>query len=294
MWFKREPRVETWTVAGQRARRRAAVLNVNTRVSHYRGGGGRHRLAALILVPVTLAAAAVLALLGLNRLGSLLFASNPRFAIRRLVIDEGAVVTRELIQEWTNVREGMNLFGFDAGDVRENVLLRAPNVRSMEIVRLLPDTVFIRVEERLPLARVGTRGQFAADREGMLFAGVPLQRLPVIEGYPPEHVRPGVRLEGLALAALELIELCDEPRLGVRIASVAVNRPDHLLARILYEERERTVKLSWDGMGTGGPRSREGLERRLGEALGAFRSETGRQVSQLDATFPGKAYGVRE
>jgi len=294
MWFRRKPKPDRWTVAGQRARRRASVLNVSTRLSHSRGAAW-HRVAALVLVPVTLAVAVLLAWFGLDRVGRVLFAENPRFTLRTLAIEEGAVVSRALIQEWTQVREGMNLFGFEVSHVRESVLRRAPNVKSLEITRLLPDTLHIRVVERLALARVGARGSLVADREGAVFSmGVRPLRLPIIEGCAEPDLRPGQRLDGMALAALELIETCDEPRLGVRIDSVSVNQPDHLLVRLLFEERPREVELFWDAMGAGSARSREALERRLGEVLAAFRSEEGRGLSRLDATFAGKAYGTRE
>ena len=77
MWFRRKPKPDRWTVAGQRARRRASVLNVSTRLSHSRGAAW-HRVAALVLVPVTLAAAVLLAWFGLDRVGRVLFAENPR------------------------------------------------------------------------------------------------------------------------------------------------------------------------------------------------------------------------
>ncbi len=117
--------------------------------------GGRSRLpwALLLLALAALAAAAVW--LGVRGLDALLFSRNARFQLRNVEVQSGGYwKDREpLLSGRLGVRPGMNLFApeLEPGELRRR-LDRIPSVESSEVVRVLPDTLRLRVVERIPRA----------------------------------------------------------------------------------------------------------------------------------------------
>jgi len=248
-----------------------------------------YRSAAFVLVPVIVAGLCVLAWVGLGFIGEQLFSKSDRFRIVDLDIKGGEVITPELIREYTQIHEGMNLFGFDGEKIRGDFLRRAPNVKSLEISRHLPDALRIAVIERVPLARMGTRGHLVADREGVVF-GLHSRSsgLPVIDGYKGSRLRPGSRISGLAMAALQVLEVCDSPALGLRVEVVETNHEDRLVLRL---PGRVSVKLSWPGMGEETPESRKHLLTKLARIVRTLQSRKGRRLRTLDATHDDDIYG---
>lgn len=275
-------------VGGWHDRRRVTTLKVNTRLG--RRPDHPHRTLVVGVSLAALAAVCVLTWLGMRKAVRVLFAENDRYTIRRLVINEGTVVTGSLLREWTQLAEGMNLFSFSSRRLRRSVMSRAANIRSLEITRRLPDSLEITVAERVPLARLGRRGAFVCDREGAVFSlGLRQKVLPQILSDAHRNLRPGSRLEaGMTLAALELIEVCDDPRIGLDIESVRVDRETSLLVRGTFGGRSRTMDFSWPEMGKRSAASRRFLLEQLGAVLGTLRSPQGRTASALDATFNGR------
>ena len=81
---------------------------------------------------------------------------------------EKRLTARQIIA-LSGIREGENIFAIDLKKVSDS-LSSHPWIRFAEVERRLPDAVFIRVEERQPvaLARVGER-LFLVDRDGTCF-----------------------------------------------------------------------------------------------------------------------------
>jgi hypothetical protein len=251
-------------------------------------------VAVFVLVPVAVLAACAALWLGVRWGAAMMFWRNDRFAIRHLDIRAGTVITADLVREYTRIEEGMNLFAVDIGAIRRAFLQQAPNVRSISIARQLPDTLQIEIVERVPLARIGRRGFLVTDREGSVF-GVrsPPVGLPYISGYRGPALRPGDRLAGMAQAALEVLDVCDNPRLGLRVESVEVHRDDYLVVRLVFDDRMREVDLAWDDMGRRTKASRRRLLERLEWVKRTLESPRGANLSHLDATFADRIVGRR-
>ncbi len=272
-------------------RRRASVLNVKAPRD---GKRSARRISSIAFVVLILVAAVAVGALGVNWMGELLFSRNDRFAIERLEIKGGAIVTPELIREWTQIGEGMNLFAFNIRKVRHKFLQRAPNVRSIQIQRRLPSTLRIEVEERIPLARVGRSGPLVTDRRGFVFGlRTGTANLPSLVGYRAPALRPGTRLEATALAALQVLDACEDPRLGLSIDAIGVSHPEHLVLYRSPGEGPREIALWWEGMGRETESSQRRMMKRLGRISQVLGTDRARQVSRLDATHsdPGKIYG---
>src|ERR1041385_7698667 len=74
--------------------------------------------------------------------------NNPRFTIHQIVVDDDGVLTPERVVRFAGVQVGQNLLSIDLDQVRSNLEL-LPMVRAVEVRRMLPDRLFIRVAERV-------------------------------------------------------------------------------------------------------------------------------------------------
>ena len=253
------------------------------------------RLALLVGAPVGLLVGLILLWFGVRAAGRALYSENPRFTITRLEVRAASPRTRALVREYTNLAEGMNIYGFDINAVREYVMKHAHGFLSMSISRQLPSTVIIEVVERTPLARVGQGGNLVADAEGHIFMAQAGSRdLPVIGGAKAGVVRPGGRVDDATQAALQVVEACDTPSLGLRVTSVAADNPEYLTVRVAYANLDREVKLAWPGMRERTPQSRTNLTTRLARLKDSFDSPEGQRMVKLDATFDGNIIGKKE
>ncbi len=69
---------------------------------------------------------------------------NPRFAIHQIVVDDDGVLTPERVVQFAGVAVGQNLLSIDLDQVRGNLEM-LPLVRAVEVRRMQPDRLFIRV-----------------------------------------------------------------------------------------------------------------------------------------------------
>lgn len=271
---------------------RRPVVRVKARA---RGAGRRPRLlraGVLALGPLALAAGALLVWLAAREAGHYLFAANDRYTLRHLEVRAASAKTRALARDYTRIREGMNLFAFSLSDVRRTVLENAPSFKSMRLTRYLPDTLVVEVVERAPLARIGRRGGFVADRDGFVFVvGSGSGVLPAIVGFTGAAPGPGDRLDGPAQAALRVIELCENPVYGMRIDTVDVGNPEFLRLRLGYAGKVREVAFAWPGMQAADTEDLDAPARQLARVKHAFDTPQGRNRTSLDATMGSRLTG---
>lgn len=293
MWFDDEDVLGRRFGKRKKGSRQKQVLNVNLRANLQKGS----RLpgaASLVIGPTVLLALALLLWFGGKFARELLFSRNDRYTIRSVDIhvSEGAVIGRDLIREYTRIVEGTNIFSFNIAQIRRDVMQTAPNIRYIRIHRILPDAVTIDVTERTPLARLGRWNNMAVDGEGCVFySKETLRHLPTINGHGRAGIKPGDYLDGLALAALQVISLCNEHPFGLEPNSINIEKGDRLVLNADYRGKDRAIKLLWPGMGQNTAEAREALISRLATAVQAFESPDGRNVKDLDLTYAIGGYG---
>lgn len=266
-----------------------------------RGGKGRARQehplwAGVLLVMVALLVAGAVSYAGVLLLGNALFAENRRFEIINIEVQPGRIKTEPIILEYlqyVGVEPGANLFSFQIRELADLYLERNPLARSVEIKRILPDTLYFGVREREPIARLGQRGTLVVDREGFVFRlRQDLHRLPVIIEQGETKWSPGETVFGMLSAALEVIDMCEDPRLGLRVMGVDVRHSEYLLIHVLTSDGIKEARLSWVDMGQNTVASRNDLIVRLRELREvAAVDRSGRPL--FDATIPGRIF-VRE
>jgi cell division septal protein FtsQ len=148
---------------------------------------------------------------------------NPTYALSDLRISSDGLLTRLQILEVAGIQEGENIFRVDLHKAKM-ALDQIPQIERVEIRRVLPDRVDIRISERQPLAwvaastsvRLGVGSDaYLVDARGYVMRPRKVMpehlALPVITGVFMEDVAPGQKLPSAeAVAAVELIRLSAE------------------------------------------------------------------------------------
>lgn len=221
MWFKRKPK--------NRRFERDHILDVKLRSSQRRQL--RLRQASFLLGG---AFSIFFGLFGAWRGGEWLIrhflTENPAFAIHQLDVQTDGIISIEQLRRWAGVRLENNLLELDIARVKRDLELM-PAIESVDVERVLPHTLRIRVTEREPIAQfqfpqiraggVYGGGVYLLDAKGCVMAPLePQQRsvpvvqtnehLPILSGIPLTDLRPGRPAESPQVhAALRLIEALD-------------------------------------------------------------------------------------
>lgn len=256
---------------------------------------GKNPLALLVAGIIVAALAVALAAAGFGKLRALYLEQCVVTDLSRQVsVTSGTMVKADVIQDVLGLRAGANLATIDFVAKRRELLERIPNLLSVRITRQLPDRVTVVTEERTPVARIGATGSRAnlgrvADAEGVVFCWQRgTQTLPVVRVAEPSAVAPGNRISGRALAALRLVEACQDPKLSeLGILEVDSTPHDYLLATLGNYSK---LKIAWEGMDEPSPAAQAALMRCLGNLHDAMRSKVVPGVVIWNATIEGRIF----
>jgi cell division septal protein FtsQ len=78
---------------------------------------------------------------------------NESFSVKQLDYRTDGIITVDQLKKWAGVRSGDNLLKLDLLRIKRDIEL-APRVRAASVERYLPDTLQVRVAERVPMAQV--------------------------------------------------------------------------------------------------------------------------------------------
>jgi cell division protein FtsQ len=147
--------------------------------------------------------------------------ANPRFTITQIIVENDGALTPPQIAAFAGVAVGQNLLSLDLDQVRRNLEL-LPLVRQVEVRRMLPDKLFIHVDERIAVARLRgpSDAEFLVDRSGYVMKPIRLTDGTVIR---PQTVGPVPTFTGVSLA---------DVRVGRRVQSEQIYRALELLDRL--------------------------------------------------------------
>lgn len=146
---------------------------------------------------------------------------GPSFTVRRIVV-EGSWhhLNADEMASRSGVQEGDNLFMLSVVDVHKK-LRSDPWVHTTVVRRMLPDTLWIYVEERRPLAIVADDELVYIDASGQVIKKVgpgESKDLPVLTGVGEEG-EGARRLKSM----LKIVELFGSSRLGRRLGLAEIN-----------------------------------------------------------------------
>jgi hypothetical protein len=176
---------------------------------------------------------------GFDWVGARLFSENRNFEIQNLDISCDGTLTEDRIREYSGLWEGMNLWSFSFEEIEERLLL-VSQVESVYLERQLPNTLIVKVKERVPVARITgqrvAKYPFMVDRYGYILPHRrSLATLPLIQGLdmqltlgqPADHAD----LE----TAIRIIGICDSSgylRNYVRVESLDLKYSDFIDMRL--------------------------------------------------------------
>ena len=299
MWWKRviEQRRRRWARAN-RGGRPESVLRFSAR---NRAGGkewGRRLIMATIMLS-GLTACGILIWVGTLSLGRLLFRQNDLFRIRDIKIEcNGDIITPKHIIEYARLSEMKHLFAANIEEIRDQLLMKVPRLKAVEIKRRLPGELIIRIRERVPMAQLKVNHYYLTlDCEGYVLGKMTGSKtIPILVGYKLPGIRPGVQLSAVGVRnALEVLDVCQTTPIGqrVRIVSIDVRNAQALDLRLANGER---VMLAWTNMGDLSSLARQHLEQKLARLAESLKSAAHRskRIAWIDMTlennFPAKEY----
>lgn len=188
---------------------------------------------------------------GFKWIGRKLYSENPRFEIQHLEISCDGKLTEDRIREYTGLTEGMNLFAVPFEEIEDN-LNKVSMVESVYLERKLPNTLIIRVKERMPVARIigkqPRRYPFVVDRYGVVLPpSKNASTLPLIKGLDMD-LRLGIPINHPDIeTVLKIIALCDSTgnwRQHVQLDSLDVHYQDYIDMRLKSGTRVKMPRYS--------------------------------------------------
>lgn len=223
------------------ARHHLMELNVRTasikRQRRNKVNGLLWKVSAVVIVVALLAVTARLA-------AEKFFFKNAEYSLRHLVTHLNGVMSEEELIELTGLAQGKNIFSFDLEKANRK-LAALPEVRSVSMERILPDTIEVGLERRKPVflfATPGAEGEevdetfvpgktYLCDRDGVMMQPARLDdiymHLPVLKGVDVSGAIPGQHLQSESLAtAIRLQQALSElPQETFSIRTVDVTKP---------------------------------------------------------------------
>jgi cell division protein FtsQ len=242
----------------RRNRRVPRDVNLDVRLSNDQVRSRRMRWVGRALVVVfALAFVGFIFVRGGGLVADHLLFKNPAYTLRSVAVTTDGAMSPAYLQACMNLPAAQNLYDLSLGDVEKRLRL-VPWIKRVEMERVLPDTLKVRVLEREPVAQLVTAVQmpdrsiqrrvFHVDATGWTMPELDNSRravpLAVPESYP---VLTGLSLSDASsgrvltapgvVAALELIREFDtSPMAGmVELAEIDVGRPG--LLRVITSQR---------------------------------------------------------
>jgi len=203
-----------------------------------KGGGSRRGRMLLAALAVIMILAAVVVSFWLVK--SFLFSHNTHFILRDVKVSSSGwwngrtTKVREFLDLQNN---DINLFKLKLDELRKK-LENHPSIRKAEVDRILPDTLSVKIYERIPRAYLNDRNsRWVIDDTGIIMdreSSIRMDNgLPVILGLDKkQEISAGMTMPDLLpIVNLLMLTITDFP--DVRITNVSVNNPK-MLTVILY------------------------------------------------------------
>ena len=216
-------------------------------------------------------------------------------AATQVSITDGKMVRSDVIAYEFGLKNGANLALIDFETKRRDILKKIPNIRNITISRHLPNRVEITVEERIPVVRLGIRGQKrddgrVADADGVVFiSSSGTQMLPVIREKSSPGTGKGQQLSGPALGALVLLTTCREKFPELNAIEADISKPDSITV-VLGNDYSLAI-VDWPGRENPSEATNPALVKQLKELSHAYTERVDNSIRVWNATIPGKVAG---
>ena len=177
------------------------------------------------------------------KLPGYIYTENPRLEFKNLEVDSTGYWQKnpELLLERLELKKGTNLFSLDLQALRKK-LEKIPSIETAEVRIHLPDTLKIKIIERIPRASLFSINSPAViDGSGVIMkrqeSSAGNQRLPVIKGLRNENITTQVK------PALRLILNALSNYSDIAIQEISLAVPGELRVRLYYRGRKQCMIL---------------------------------------------------
>ena len=175
-----------------------------------------------------------------------MFTDNPRFLIRHVRVSSQEFGfwkgRKDLVCDILQLKEGAtNMFSLKPLKLRRRLLEREPSIQSVRIIRELPDTLYVNIVERTPVALVnGFHSRLVVDSKTILMQKNRCMdissTLPVIFGIPDVSQYPPGSAVHRYKAAVNLIILIRTSYPDLRIGVISVKKKGQLECTVYYKD----------------------------------------------------------
>ncbi|MGQ9537724.1 MAG: cell division protein FtsQ/DivIB [Actinomycetota bacterium] len=196
--------------------------------------------------------------------------------VRRIEVEGNRRLGEDYLRAISGITPGTHLLKVDAEAVKR-ALLAEPYVERVEVRRRFPDTVVIKVTERIPVGCIDQNGRYhLVDRNGVVLesAESPLEGIPMLTGLVVGILFPGAQVVDPHFGDLAVLleEIPEELREGVEVAGYGEGDGYHILVsgtRVIFGSAEE-------------------FRRKAEIALAAIRDLSPRYgpLSYVDVTYP--------
>ena len=172
------------------------------------------------------------------KLPKMFFFQNQRVKFRNLEIDSTGYWQKQhkLLLERIGLEYGTNMFTIDTGEIRKK-LEKIPSIESAEVRFHLPDTLKIKITERIPRAALyAANSAVVIDSNGVMMkraeSSANHQKLPIIKN---------LRNQKQLKTALNLIMCALSNYPDIAIQEISLANPEELVVILYYRERKRCI-----------------------------------------------------
>ncbi len=142
---------------------------------------------------------------GMFRMISHLLGHSQMFVLKEIRVEGNELVDRQEILHLANLKMGTGLYQIPTDQI-SNQILKNPYFKGVSVVRSLPSTIIISVQERIPVAYLVDQQVYMIDEYGVILlnkAGITLNHLPLITGMSVQTLLKNRKplLEALSLIA---------------------------------------------------------------------------------------------
>jgi cell division protein FtsQ len=176
----------------------------------------------------------------------LVLASSPQFIIQDVVIENTNLISKDMVMDMLKLDLGKGLFGISTRNITQT-LKKDPDIDSVVVEKILPGTLKIKINERLPYVKINNLDKsYFIDNTGVVLLRTRdqiLSQVPVIAGLSINDLTPGsVSGDENLHKVLNILHLIEKAELGkfVEITGIDINSE----TTITFHTRERiTIKL---------------------------------------------------
>ena len=172
-----------------------------------------------------------------------LFSKNEHFIVKDVVVQSSGWWNNkgQEVIKLLDIRLGeSNLFALNMPELKKTLEAQA-SIEKVNVSRVLPDTLLIKVEERIPRAFLQRSGSlWVVDSNCVVMSRDKClnirANLPVIRYRTDQPMTAGMTLPELE-PALQLVMLCISDHVDIKVSEISLINPDELIFVMQYQER---------------------------------------------------------